>query len=144
MDNIIMRGSHSLKILNIVLSVMISRYRLLTVSSKKALTMYNNSYVNHQFGLKINVQLKKWFTTTLEVAFHGIINNMEYSGGDSSLRHGCECIHRVVTQNWVAQLRLFGSRSQSVDRAVELVNNNLWDDSLGNLGIMTCFHATYY
>lgn len=92
--------------------------------------MYNNSYVNHQFGLKIIVQLKKWFTITLEVACHGIINNMESSGGDSYLRHGCECIHRVVTQNWVAQLRLFGSRSQSVDRAVGLVNNNLWDDSL--------------
>jgi hypothetical protein len=63
--------------------------------------MYNNSYVNHQFGLKIIVQLKKWFTITLEVACHGIINNMESSGGDSYLRHGCECIHRVVTQNWV-------------------------------------------
>ena len=59
------------------------------------------------------------------------------SGGDLYLRHGFECIHRVVTQNWVAQLRLFGSRSQSfdrispqTDRAVKLVNNKLWINSL--------------
>ena len=42
--------------------------------------MYNNSYVNQQFGLKVNVQLKSGFSTTLEVASHGITNNMESSG----------------------------------------------------------------
>ncbi len=41
--------------------------------------MYNNSYVNQQFGLKVNVQLKSGFSTTLEVASHGITNNMDLS-----------------------------------------------------------------
>lgn len=78
-------------------------------SSTKALTMYNNSYPKSPIWVENQRPTQKWFIITLELTSHGIINNMESSGWDSYLRHGCECIHHVVL------LRLFGSRSQSVD-----------------------------